>query len=154
MGTNVYCTKKLDQKKKDEIIKKVLESETIPELADYIRSLQFSDPAESSISEYAEIHVGKRSGGWKFCFSEDLLRFCAAKWDSIYKFLSRFDLKLYNEYGEVLTPEQFKEEYVDPNKDGWTDNTYFAEHPEESQFWNPENDIYVDDLWFVRGWFE
>jgi hypothetical protein len=153
MGTNVYCTKILDQKIKDKIIKEFQKAETLPEFSEYIESLKYKDPANFTPSELSEIHVGKRSSGWKFCYSTDLLQFCKADWKSIYEFLSRLDIQLYNEYGEILTPEQFKKEYASFCKDGWTNETYFEKHPEEAKYWNPEDDIYAGDLWFVDGYF-
>lgn len=66
------------------------------------------------------IHLGKRSGGWKFLWNPNVIRMWdfevrAYKWDYIYpltkegitKFVKRDDVIISDEYGVVMTPEEF-----------------------------------------------
>lgn len=73
--------------------------------------------------EYEKVHIGKRSGGWKFLFNHNNWKYYDATRESINEFLMSCD-SIVNEYGDELTVEQFWNEYVDAFKNGITGKQY------------------------------
>jgi len=56
---------------------------------------------------YEELHIGKSSAGWKFCFDHEGNRFNSfSEWKQI---ISKFPDKIYNEYGQKIKPEDLYE---------------------------------------------
>ena len=99
MGTNVYYYKKLSEDIKNKIIDEVKASNGLGVIFDRLSYYKEEYP------EYKEVHVGKRSAGWKFLFAREILRYCKPNKESICKWLSTGIIE--NEYGEILTPEKF-----------------------------------------------
>ena len=146
MGTNVYFYRKLNQEQLDEIQNHIAKFDNLPDIKDYVDSLTHIYP------NYAKIHVGKRSYGWEFIFSEDIFKLCGEEQineNSIISFLSTGEL--ITEYEEHIPVEYFWREFVDSNKGGYTKESYFKEHPEHRSMCR--YDFYVNGLNFEKGEF-
>ena len=144
MGTNVYFYRKLDQEILDEIRNDIAQIDNLRDLKRYVNNLFYQD--------YNEIHVGKRSYGWEFVFSEDIFKLCGENQiseKSIKDFLSTGELV--TEYGEHISVEEFWNDYVDVCKGGYTNETYFKEYPEHRPMCR--YDFYVNGLNFEEGEF-
>lgn len=118
MGTNVYGVIK-DVKEPYSKIEELAKKHDLEGIIEYIE--QYKDEVECS-----RIHIGKRSGGWKFLFNAHNWMYYDHTKESIMKFL-RSCKRIENEYGEILTPEEFWEEYVESSKNGLTGKTYCKE---------------------------
>ena len=70
-----------------------------------------------------EVHIGKRSGGWKFLFNHNKWQYYDYSRESIDNFLKSC-YKIVNEYGEEMTPEEFWKEYVDDMSKGFNGEQY------------------------------
>lgn len=127
MGTNVYFYKKLEEETKNKIIAEIQKANNFDEIRDYISDLEYEHP------ENKEIHVGKRSAGWKFLFAREILKFCEPTKESICNWLSTGVVQ--NEYGEIITPEEFWEDYVESFQKGINLEEYYKEYPEEKLFY-------------------
>lgn len=109
MGTNIYARINPPKAKREKLVKRL--EEVI--MRNDLRLLY--DEIEELIStykhDYAEVHLGKRSDGWKFLWQANYDWYDTTK-ESIDNFLCRDDIILYNEYGDILTPEQVWDEYA------------------------------------------
>jgi len=93
-----------------------------------------------------EVHLGKRSGGWKFCWN-----FHKNKYYSDKATLEAFvrSGRIINEYGEELTPDEFLEMAYNWCTDGWDSQTYYKERPQDRVHWidySKHQDTFVDGL--------
>ena len=83
-----------------------------------------SDEIEKTRKQiYEEVHIGKRSCGWKFLFAPNPQHYEETK-ESILKFIHRDGWLLLNEYGKKIDPDRFWDDYVTSMEDGWTGETY------------------------------
>ena len=117
MGTNVYAIRKKWQYSDFE--------DKLSELCknhDLDGLISYTDKIKQKM-EYEEVHIGKRSGGWKFLFNHNNWKYYGTDKESIMEFLKSCD-SLENEYGDELTPEQFWKEYVEDFKDGFGGKEY------------------------------
>ena len=115
MGTNVYAIRKrppVPYKKIQKAAKRE-DYETIKEQVDHYEELLKNNT----------VHIGKRSGGWQFLFNANNWRYYDHTKKSIMRFLHSCD-HIENEYGEILTPEQFWQEYVEDFRNGLTSEQY------------------------------
>lgn len=105
-----------------------------------------------------EIHLGKRSSGWQFCW-EAHPEYYEDNLQSIKKFLSKDNIVIYNEYGEEFTLDQFikkeigKAMYNDP-ENYINDEQYCKKYNESYIYTRPE--LYwtsKDGLRFQKGEF-
>lgn len=141
MGTNVYYYKKLTEEIKNQIIEEVKTSDNwdmISENLEYFKE---------KYSEYKEIHVGKRSAGWKFLFAREILRYCEPNKESICNWLSTGEI--INEYGDKLTPETFWKEYVENFQNGINSDEYYEKHPEDIRWKQFSQEEMIGDLRFT-----
>lgn len=109
MGTNVYA-----------IIKNIHTDEVFDKYSELaknhdIKGIEELNERISNLKSENRVHIGKRSCGWKYYSSYTK--------ESINSFLSQC-YRLENEYGEVISIEQFWKEYVDDFKNGFTGETY------------------------------
>lgn len=125
-----------------------------------------------------EIHLGKRSCGWKFLWNPNVIKYYdgyidpetkdyidVVKYDYVYPltkqgitdFCNRKDIIIYDEYGEQFNPEEFLEmafSWGEP--DGYTGKTYEESHKEESgyrnYYWSKKYQRSMhsknDEMWF------
>lgn len=91
MGTNFYLRKKLDEDTK-ELLKKYIDESNLDEIDEILK-------------DYREIHIGKRSYGWKFLWDAHYFKYFKPNKKSIFDWLKSGDI--YDEYGEKFTFNQF-----------------------------------------------
>lgn len=94
----------------------------------------------------AEIHLGKRSGGWKFCWNFHDNKYYADK-ASMEAFVRSG--RVIDEYGKELTPDEFLEMAYTWYTDGWDSQKYDEERPQDRVPWidySKHKDRYVDGL--------
>ena len=121
-----------------------------------------------------EIHLGKRSCGWKFLWNPNVIKV----WDSeardytynyvypltkegITNFVMRDDVIIIDEYGEQQDPKEFLEMAFSWGElDGYTGKTYEESHKEESSYrnyyWSKKHQRSMhsesDEMWFDLGY--
>ena len=132
MGTNVYMRRIPTAKQKEEL-KQLLkkEYEAAIESIDKDENLRpaesdwhLSDEIEDTRKRiYEEVHIGKRSCGWKFLFAPNPKHYDETK-ESILRFIHQNGWLLFNEYGDKIAPDTFWDEYVTCMEEGWTGETY------------------------------
>ena len=121
-----------------------------------------------------EIHLGKRSGGWKFLWNPNVIKVwdseaCDYAYNYVYpltkegitNFVMREDVIITDEYGETFSAEEFLEmafSWGEP--DGYTGKTYEESHKEESYYknyyWSKKYQRSMhsenDEMWFDLGY--
>ena len=107
MGTNFYLKRKLKQYQKEEI-KEAIDSDNY-------------DKAEEMLQKTKEIHIGKRSGGWKFLWDAHEFKYFEPNKDSLNEFLKSG--QIVDEYNKEFTFDQFWNEELK----GWLDKGYDLE---------------------------
>ena len=137
MGTNYYA-RIIPTKERKEKLKKLIGEDKFYDIEEQFRE-SYTD---------AEIHLGKRSAGWKFLFNPNYEKYYPLTKKGLLDFLNRDDVIIYNEYfgndgayeytedpdsvdkmTEYLwTPEQFMNMALnwgnDPDNLGWSGKEY------------------------------
>ena len=117
MGTNVYAIrKKWRYSDFEDKLSELCKNHDLDGLISY------TDKIKQKM-EYEKVHIGKRSGGWKFLFNHNNWKYYDATRESINEFLMSCD-SIVNEYGDELTVEQFWKEYVEDFKEGFGGKEY------------------------------
>ena len=118
MGTNFYARIIPSQERKEKV-KKLIDENNF-DAKDEIEDL------------FQEIHIGKRSAGWKFLWNSNLNRPDVYKnltKKCISEFLHRPDVKIYNEYDEgPIDPDEFMDMAVNWCTDGYDGKSYDKTH--------------------------
>ena len=153
MGTNFYLRQKLSEKDKQIVIGLVKSDEY-----DKVREMLPND-----------IHIGKRSGGWKFLWDHNYFQYYKPSKESLIEWLKSG--QIIDEYGDEFTFDQFwNKEIANFLYKGYDLDKYAREHPEEhSIYWDvqgrkrklieecpeiknfefsPLGELYIDDLRF------
>lgn len=117
MGTNVYAIKKNIYT--NDIFDKYSELAKNHD----INGIEKLNEEILHLKEENQVHIGKRSCEWKFLFNHNNWEYYDYTKKSINDFLTKC-YRLENEYGEIISVEQFWKEYVDDFKDGFTGRTY------------------------------
>ena len=128
-----------------------------------------------------KIHLGKRSGGWKFLWNPNVIRYADGyidenkqyvpvyKFDYVYPltkqgitdFCNREDVIITDEYGEQQDPKEFLEmAFSWGESDGYTGKTYEESHKEDScyrnYYWSEKYQRSMhsknDEMWFDLGY--
>jgi len=92
------------------------------------------------------IHLGKRSGGWKFTWNFHDDKYYSDK-ESLEKFVRSG--RVVDEYGAEISPDEFLEMAYNWCPDGWDTQTYYAENPSHRLSYmdmSKYHDRYVDGL--------
>ena len=120
MGTNYYA-RIIPSKERKEHLKKLIDEDKFDEIQDEVSQMYGSD---TEYNNGAEIHLGKRSAGWKFLFNPNFEKYYPLTKEGLMNFLKRDDVIIYSEY---FDSDNGKYEYTDDpddvNKDGeylWT----------------------------------
>lgn len=151
MGTNFYLRKKLSAQEK-ELAKQYIDEDKHEELKQLIPE---------------DIHIGKRSGGWKFLWDAHFFEYFEPTKESLLDWLHSG--QIIDEYGEEFTFEQFWNDEISGflNK-GYDLESYYNTYPKEHQYWdfrsridyfdrrcpnfkgdiNKYGEFYIDDLRF------
>lgn len=136
MGTNYYA-RIIPTKKRKEEIKKSIDNNDFNEILSLINKTYSSPQFDWETNSYigGEIHLGKRSGGWKFLWNPnwykiikghteweefpggkkghwvndgyDVFKYYDLTKNSIKKFINRKDVEIWNEYGEKQDKKDF-----------------------------------------------
>jgi hypothetical protein len=95
--------------------------------------------------EGTNIHLGKRSGGWKFLWNWNNGKYYKTK-EELFEFIR--DGRVVDEYGQQIDVEEFITMALDWGKeDGWDSETYHRENPEHRTHWSSEkHEEYIDGL--------
>lgn len=95
--------------------------------------------------EGTNIHLGKRSGGWKFIWNWNDGKYYKTK-EELFKFIR--DGRVVDEYGTQMDVEEFITMALDWGKDdGWDSETYYKENPRYRTLWSSEkHEQYIDGL--------
>lgn len=128
-----------------------------------------------------KIHLGKRSGGWKFLWNSNVIRYVEGhldendhyvpvyKYDYVYPltkqgitdFCNRKDVVITDEYGTIYDPEDFlKMAFSWGEPDGYIGKTYEESHKGESgyrnYYWSEKYQRGMhtkdDEMWFDLGY--
>ena len=105
----------------------------------------FFSPWEEFL-EGTNIHLGKRSGSWKFLWNWNDSKYYKTK-EELFKFIRSG--RVVDEYGKVIDQEEFIQMALSwGQEDGWDIETYYKEHPDHrmSFFSNEKHEEYIDGL--------
>ena len=145
MGTNIYARLHPDNKERSKLALKIKDAIMTNEPDMYY---QIENILKEHKEKYPVIHLGKQSCGWKFLWAPNPKYYSDNK-RSINLFLHREDVLLYNEYGDILTPQEVWDDYA--NSDGLTDEEWVKEHPEDEwMFENHYDTITTEGLRFAN----
>jgi len=146
MGTNFYSIPKVEdlENKRQKLIEEI-QSMDISNAGLCEDDFRIHEDGWDRLSPWDEfvngnsIHLGKRSGGWKFCWNFNDNKYYSNKEELLEFIRSR---RVVNEYGEELQPDEFIEMALDWGKDDGmvADEEYMKKH--HSWMSNPSD--YVD----------
>ena len=153
MGTNFYRI----PKSSDIVIRhqKLYEKVSKLDLWDVSKiKCNFSEPKENGFEfqsiwddfiEDMNVHLGKRSMGWKFCWNFHKNKHYSNK-EELLSFIRSG--RVIDEYGDLQDTEEFIEMTLTWCKDGCDDKKYYEDNPENKSIWVGEkyDDKYVDGL--------
>lgn len=137
MGTNFYA-RIIPSKERKEKLKKLIDEDDFSAIKEEVGAMY------ATVGEYQMeggiVHIGKRSGGWKFLWNPNWYEVDnghydmeAKKWipkpeikkfydlnrTSILEFLKRDDVRLFDEYGEEYEAEAFMKEMEEWDNKPW-----------------------------------
>jgi len=155
MGTNYYrIPSETGMKVKYAILKSRIEDLDISDPSKIERG--FSDIQGGSqwdqISPWDEftqdnsVHLGKRSGGWKFCWNFHKDKYYSTKQELI-NFIR--EGRVVDEYGKEWKSDEFLEMAFNWDPEGWDTETYYRDNPRDKSTWfdyTKHYDRYVDGL--------
>lgn len=171
MGTNFYARIIPKQEDKQKLID-AINNNQYDVIEDLASELYGRRDDYSGIGN--EIHLGKRSGGWKFLWNPNVIKVwdseaCDYAYNYVYpltkegitNFVMREDVIITDEYGETFSAEDFLEmafSWGEP--DGYTGKTYEESHKEESgyrnYYWSKKYQRSMhsenDEMWFDLGY--
>jgi hypothetical protein len=153
MGTNFYRVPKGHEMiKREQKMRMRLEAMDVINPGDISRGFRTISVGEwDEISLWYEflegtnIHLGKRSGGWKFIWDWNNGKYYKTK-EELFEFIRNG--RVVDEYGQQIDVEEFITMALDWGKeDGWDSETYYKEHPERITPWSSEkHEEYIDGL--------
>lgn len=142
MGTNFYIKKYMTPEQKKEVI-------------DAINNDQY-DEARDIMNEVKDIHIGKRSAGWKFLWDANEFKYFEPTKESLIEWLKSG--QIIDEYDQEFTFDEFWNDCLNGFWDGYDAITYEKDHPERiywrkniSQFHGIPvtfGEFYIDNLRF------
>lgn len=107
MSTNFYLIRRAPRSKKQELID-LIENDHLTEAREVL----------SEICTETNIHLGKRSGGWQFCWYLNDEKYYGASEKDIRAFINNevrtHNAQIVDEYGAVFTEDQFWNEEIGP----------------------------------------
>jgi len=92
-----------------------------------------------------KVHLGKRSGGWKFLWNWNDKKYYKTK-EELFKFIKSG--RVVDEYGHQMNDDEFIQMALHwGQENGWDSETYYKEHPDHSSFiLNRKLEEYIEDL--------
>lgn len=163
MGTNYYA-RRIPKKEDKEYLKKLIDEDKFYEIQEKTSSMYGHFNFDDNEPSGGVIHLGKRSGGWKFLWNPNI--YIERNWykdnygemkssntpyyvypltkDGIKDFIDSPDIVIYDEYGEKQDKREFFREALDwvtwkdyktgEITEAWDSDTYKKEHPNESHY--------------------
>ena len=111
MGTNFYA-RIIPSKDRKERLKKLIDENYFDDIQPEVADMYGSSDEWSE--NHGEIHLGKRSGGWKFLFNPNYERYYPLTKEGLMNFLKRDDVIIYTEYFSFREDDEYsKREYTD-----------------------------------------
>lgn len=104
MGTNYYLIKKKNKANKELEEKK-------EKIISYVKDNEFTvaqEALEELCNDYdCGIHIGKKSCGWRFLFDHNREKYYTSTRKSIEDFIKNNDLDIKDEYGHIISYDEF-----------------------------------------------
>ena len=153
MGTNYYRIPSVAEmeERKERLIKQVAEIDISAQSVN--QGFTYDNPNGwdryspwDFFTEDVHVHLGKRSGGWKFCWNFHDDKYYRDK-ASLEEFIKSG--RVVDEYGAEIDPEEFLQMAHDWCTDGWDNQKYYQERPQDRVAWidySKHMDRYVDGL--------
>ena len=111
MGTNFYA-RIIPSKSRKEKLKKMIDEDRFDDIKDEMADMYGS--SDQWNENHGEIHLGKRSAGWKFLFNPNYERYYPLTKKGLMDFLKRDDVIIYTEYFSFRKDDEYSEyRYVD-----------------------------------------
>lgn len=85
---------------------------------------EYEEITENGVKKY-EVHIGKRSYGWKPLFEAHLKAYDSV--ERMIEFFSSHKCTIYSEYDEKLTLDELKTELIDWNKDTTPHKEFYSD---------------------------
>lgn len=127
MGTNFYLRERIDKQKK-EYLKTLIEDEKWEDVKDTIPQ---------------EIHIGKRSSGWKFLWDCHRFNYYKPNKESLIEWLHSGGI--YDEYGTKFTIDQFLNGEI--SLEGYDLESYYRDNPHQyTYYYDPINLKYFEEI--------
>jgi hypothetical protein len=153
MGTNYYRipTEEELQIRKQKLLKQISEMDVSPRAVIQGFSIENPDSWDrispwDEFTKETEIHLGKRSGGWKFCWNFHEEKYYNSK-ETLEAFVKSG--RVVDEYGTEVSSEAFLQMAYEWCTEGWDSQTYYQEHPGSRISWidyEKNSDRYIDGL--------
>jgi hypothetical protein len=151
MGTNYYRIPSEEEVAQRKILleKRIAEMETTPLAISHSFGVETENSwdRQTPWDEFMKgmnVHLGKRSGGWKFSWNFHKNKYYSNKKELV-DFLNSG--RVIDEYGVEISSGAFLEMALNWCTDGWDVQTYYASHPGSFSFITPAHyDRYVDGL--------
>lgn len=124
MGTNYYA-RIIPSKARKEILKKMIDEDHFDDIKDEIADMY--GESDKWNENHGEIHLGKRSSGWKFLFNPNYERYYPLTKEGLINFLKRDDVIIYTEYFSFREEDDYysKREYVNTDNPDYHQGEYF-----------------------------
>ena len=164
MSTNYYrvpCAEEME-KRREKLLNRIQRMELSPENIERrfaiergtdhngFHSFDHFSPWDDFL-EHTSVHLGKRSGGWKFSWNHNNWCYYRGK-ETLLEFIRSG--RVVNEYGDEQNVEEFIEMALNWCLDGWDSKRYFLEElvAKNKKPLYPEHyeDIWVDGLRFMN----
>ena len=153
MGTNYYRVPKGDEmiKREQKLRRRINEMDSInpSQIERGFRSISvgewdYMSPWEEFL-DGTNIHLGKRSSGWKFLWNWNDSKHYKTK-EELFEFIRNG--RVVDEYGELMGQEEFIQMALQwGQEDGWDIETYYKENPDRGGFiLNRKHEEYLDGL--------
>lgn len=153
MGTNYYRIPTEEEMiaRKERLARKIANLDISPQAINQGFSIDNPDNWDryspwDKFTDETLIHLGKRSGGWKFCWNFHNDKYYSSK-TSLEAYIKSG--RVIDEYGTLFTAEEFLEMAYNWCADGWDTQSYYEERPNDRMNWldySKHYDRYVDNL--------
>lgn len=164
MGTNFYARIIPSEESKTKL-KKLIDNNDFNEIKKLTHEIYSRLYRDGDEILGGEVHLGKRSGGWKFLWNPNVyvtrelykednqykLGDYIAKYtypltkEGIKTFINRNDVEIYNEYNEKQNKDEFFEMAINwttwKNEEGLDSKTYYEKYPDDYDNYICNNDL-------------
>jgi len=154
VGTNFYRIPSVDEmeERKIRLQARIIGLKLTPDLVENCFAY-IDDPDDewTRLSPWDEfvngtrVHLGKRSGGWKFLWNWNKEKYYSSK-EELLEFTRSG--RVVDEYGEEIPAEEFIEMALSwGQEDGWDSESYHRDNPDSRRIWsNEKHEEYIEGL--------